>query len=178
MNVQKIKLSFLYAVMLVSLTVGLVACSETKNDSWPNYPLDLYCEFIWNPPQGEGEVGIGLTVTNNQEKAITQFTVYLFSQTSYDYSNSKPPINSKQITIYDLDLAKGESYTTIVSFSMIFDGRGVAQSVSGNLYGTWVEFENGQSQWGDRDLSTRKEIYANGLKLEMKNSNNPDISKG
>ena len=98
MRIRKAVLGFLTAVMLCSLTVGLAACSE--NHVWLDYPLDLNCEFIWNPPDGENEVGINLTVTNNQDKAITQFTVYLFTQTFFDYIKGNPPVDSKQITIY------------------------------------------------------------------------------
>jgi hypothetical protein len=143
---KKIVATFLATAVLFSVMLGINACSEKQNGAWADYPLYIACDFVWNPPQGENEVSINLTVTNNQEKVITQFTVYLFTQTYYDYIKGKPPVDSKRITIYDLSLAEGDAYSVLVSFNAIFDGRGIAKSVKGNLYGTWVEFDNGQSQ--------------------------------
>jgi len=170
----KIVIAFLAVAMLLTAILGLNACSEKQNVAWPNYPLDLSCDFVWNPSQGENEVSINLTVTNNQEKVITQFIVYLYTQTYYDYIKGRPSVDAKQITIYELNLAEGESYTVLVTFNGIFNGLGTAKSVSGNLYGTWVEFDNGQSQWGDPELNIRSEVYANGYKKALKSSNNPN----
>lgn len=166
MCTKKLLLVLLTMAMLLSGVLVMCACHEDA--TWPDYPLELTCEFVWNPPQGDNEVAIRLTATNNQERVVTQFSVYLFSQTSYDYIDNNPPVDSKRITIYDLNLAKGESYTTDVSFNLIFDGRGMAKSAKGSLYGTWVEFDNGLSQWGDPELRERDDISQYGFKITIR----------
>jgi len=171
MRIKKILLTFLSITLLASVSLSATACSE--NHTWPDYPLELNCEFIWNPPDGDNEVGITLTVTNNQENPITQFTVYLFTQTFFDYIKGNPSVDSKRITIYDLSLTQGESYSVDVSFNFIFDGLDTAKSVKGALYGTWVEFDNGISQWGDEEISERAEIYKYGFKLALSPSSLP-----
>ena len=171
---KKLVTIFLAIVILFSVTPWVNACSKPQNGLWPDYPLDLTCEFTWNPPQGDNEVGIHLTVTNNQEMVVTQFTVYLFTKTFYSYSGANPPIDSKQITIYDLNLAQGESYSVDISFNLIFNGLGTAKSVSGSIYGTWVEFDSGDGQWGDPELRERQNIYDQGFKLNITNADNPE----
>jgi len=175
MNISKV-LAVLAALFLLTSLVVVSSCGSNKTPP-PNHPLSITAKFIWGNDIYYDEVAIDFTITNNQEKIITDVSVVLFYKIVFVESDLQKTSNLRRINVGDLSLGQGESYNRVLSFGNIKYDVIEAESVQGELFSVYTQFADG-STWGDVNLSnhddiSRDDIRARGVKTEITTISNP-----
>ena len=157
------------------LLVGLLALSSCNNNVQgppPNHPLSISAKLLWGNDIYDDEVAIDFTITNNQDKIVTDVSIVLFYKIVFTDSDLRKPFDLRRMSISNLSLSKGESYNRILSFGNIQHGILEAESVQGELFSIYTQFADGSS-WGNTNLSYHDVIRAQGVEIEITNIFNP-----